>query len=593
MKTARRLPASGVLLLVLACAAPSSRADDRTPAALLPKTTVAYGEVRHPATVLSALETHRLTSRMLALEPVRKAMEEEKFLALRGITAVVELQMGLTWQQIASRSLDGGVAVAWDLATGGVVLLAKATDGATHKKFVETLTTLASLDAKKKGTSEAVEVSEHRGEKVYRVDKFWIATPANWLVATNNDELRQQILDRILDGGENSLASDEQFAQAREKAPASAAAWAYLNTSVLRASGVAGEAYPDRTDNPGAEILLGGIVSTLQKTPYVAAELTASDDHVRLAASAPHDRAWAGDLREHYFGPQGLGAAPPHLQLDGAILSIGAYRDLSAMWLRAGDLLDEQANEKLAQADSGLSTLFSGKDFGEDVLGAFGPALRFVVARQDFQEGQPAPAIKLPAFALISELDDPAAWPELRRTFQNLIGFFNVVGAMNGQPQLELSMEKVDGVELVSASHLPDANAADPAKLRINYNFAPSVAFAGNRFVLATTKELALATATAVPAGAATDDASRVVNSDVVLRPAELRDILADNQEQLIAQNMLEKGHSRAEAEQEIGILLELLQWVDRLGLRLDTTASEIRAAVELSLVPADASHQE
>jgi hypothetical protein len=119
------------------------------------------------------------------------------------------------------------------------------------------------------------------------------------------------------------------------------------------------------------------------------------------------------------------------------------------------------------------------------------------------------------------------------------------------------------------------------------------VAFAGNKFIVATTKELALATATANPVTAATDDDSRVVNSDVVLRPAELRDILADNQEQLIAQNMLEKGHSRDEAEQEIGVLLELLQWVDRLGLRLETTPSEIRASVELSLVSADQLHQE
>jgi hypothetical protein len=549
MKTARRLQPHSALLIVLACAASTSHADDRTPAELLPKTTVAYGELRQPAAVMSALENHRLASRVLALEPVRKAMQEEKFLAFRGITAVVELQMGLTWQQIAGRSLDGGVAVAWDLGTGGVVLLAKSTDGVTHKKFVETLTTLASLDAEKKGTSEAIEVSDHRGEKVYRVDKIWIATPSDWLLATNNEELRQQILDRILDGGEETLASDEQFAKARDAAPESAVAWAYLNTSTLRESEIAAEAYSDRTDNPGAEILLGGIVSTLQKTPYVAVALTASDDLLRVTASAEHDRAWAGDLREHYFGPQGLGVAPPHLQIDDAILAVGAYRDLSAMWLRAGDLLDEQANEQLAEADSGLSTLFSGKDFGEDVLGAFGPALRVVVTRQNFEEGQPAPAIKLPAFALISELDDPAAtWPELRRTFQNLIGFFNVVGAMNGQPQLELSMEKVDGVELVSATHLPDPDAADPTQLRINYNFTPSVAFAGDRFIVATTKELALATATAAPAESATNDASRIVNSDLVLRPAELRDILADNQEQLIAQNMLEKGHSRDEA---------------------------------------------
>ncbi len=592
MKSTRRPHVLCAWILIAASAA-SARADDRKPADVLPSTTVAYAELRQPAAILKSLEQHDLVARVLALEPIRQAMQDEKFVAFRGVVAVVELQMGRTWQQIAEHSLDGGVAIAWDQATGGVVLLAKATDGVTHKKLVETVTTLASLDAKKKGTAEAIEESEQRGEKIYRVDKLWIAAPSHWLLATNNAELQQQLLDRILDGADDSLATEEQFATAQNAAATSSSAWGYLNTSTLRESGIAAGAYSGRTDNPAAEVLLGGIVSTLQNTPYVVVELTASDSQLRLVASAAHDRGWAGDLREHYFGPQGLGAAPPHLPIDGAILSIGAYRDLSAMWLRAGDLLDEQANEKLAQADSGLSTLFSGKDFGEDVLGAFGPEVRLVVARQDFAEGQPAPAIKLPAFALITELDDPdATRPELRRTFQNLIGFFNVVGAMNGQPQLELAMEKTDAVEFVSASHLPDLEAADPAQLRINYNFSPTVAFAGSRFVIATTKDLALAAATAPPMNEATSnaagDASRIVNSDVVLRPGALRDILADNQEQLIAQNMLEKGHSREEAEREIGVLLELLPWFDRLALRLDTTPSEIRVSFDLNIRAAD-----
>ena len=45
------------------------------------------------------------------------------------------------------------------------------------------------------------------------------------------------------------------------------------------------------------------------------------------------------------------------------IVSLSSYRDVSAMWLRAGDLFNEQTNEELAKADSGLTTLFSGKDF--------------------------------------------------------------------------------------------------------------------------------------------------------------------------------------------------------------------------------------
>jgi hypothetical protein len=216
------------------------------------------------------------------------------------------------------------------------------------------------------------------------------------------------------------------------------------------------------------------------------------------------------------------------------------------MWLRAGDLLNEKSNEELAKAESGLSTLFSGKDFGEDILGAMQPEIQVVVARQVFAKDQPAPAIKLPAFGLVAELKDPDKMqPELRRTFQSLIGFFNVVGAMNGQPQLELDMEKTETAQFVTAAHLPDPKAKGPGDLKINYNFSPSIAFAGNRFVLASTSALVHALATATVASAPPHEATRVVNTDAVLQADALREILTDNRGQLVARTCSRKGTAR------------------------------------------------
>ena len=124
------------------------------------------------------------------------------------------------------------------------------------------------------------------------------------------------------------------------------------------------------------------------------------------------------------------------------------------MWLRAGDLFNEQMNDELAKADSGLTTLFGGKDFGEDILGG----------SRKFRSSSPSnslprdsrPAIKLPAFGLVADLKDPAKMqPELRRTFQSVVGFLNIVGAMNGQPQLDLDMEKTDAAQFVTSSYIP------------------------------------------------------------------------------------------------------------------------------------------
>jgi hypothetical protein len=207
------------------------------------------------------------------------------------------------------------------------------------------------------------------------------------------------------------------------------------------------------------------------------------------------------------------------------------------------------------------------------------------VVRQAFAEGQPAPAIKLPAFALVAELKDSAKMqPELRRTFQSLIGFLNVVGTMNGQPQLDLDMEKSDAMQLVTASYLPDQNAKDPAGLKINYNFSPSIAFAGSRFVVSSTKELAKTLATAKAADRPSADSTRVVNTNAVLHFDPLREILADNRGQLVAQNMLSEGRTKEEAEKAIGVLLELVGWFDRAAVTLDTTQSELRLSLDIGI---------
>jgi hypothetical protein len=512
-------------------------------------------------------------------------MEKKDYLQFIAGVAVVEAQMGLPWRKIIGQAAGGGIVFAMDAKTQGVVVLARAVDESTHSKLIDTLANLARLDAKNKGNPDPIRTSDYRGTKAYAVDKGKFAAVAEWLVITNNDELGKQIIDRILEKPKESLAEDAQFAKAHAMVSESTTVWGYVNTAALRDSGVAKKLFDGRADNPLVELIFGGILSTLHQTPYVTAALDVSDRQVHLSASAPHDRNWAGESREYYFGPQGAGLAPSLLLIDDAIVTSSSYRDISGMWRRADDLFDKQTNEELAKADSGLSTLFGGKDFGEDILGAMRPETQFLVVRQVFAEGQPAPAIKVPAFGLVAELKDPAKMqPDLRRTFQSLIGFLNIVGAMDGQPQLDLDMEKTAAGQFVTASYLAELDAKDQRALKINYNFSPSIAFTGNRFIVASTKALAhtlaAANATQLPAG----DPAHVVNSDVVLDFAALREILADNRGQLVAQNMLSEGHTKDQSETQIDELLELVGWFDRLVASLDTTQGELRLSLDLEL---------
>jgi hypothetical protein len=143
---------------------------------------------------------------------------------------------------------------------------------------------------------------------------------------------------------------------------------------------------------------------------------------------------------------------------------------------------------------------------------------------------------------------------------------------MNGQNQLELDMEKLDGnVELISSSFVPEEDDRESTQAKIIFNFSPTVAFAGSRFVVSSTKSLAKELAT-TPA-----DNQRIQdNTKAVLAADVLRSVLDDNRSQLIAQNMLEDGNTREEAEAVIDLLLEVVGFFRDATLRLGTSDEEL-----------------
>jgi hypothetical protein len=249
------------------------------------------------------------------------------------------------------------------------------------------------------------------------------------------------------------------------------------------------------------------------------------------------------------------------------------------MWLRAGDLFDENINDGLAEADANLTTFFSGKDFGEDILGALTPQIGFIATKQSFADIMPVPTIKLPQFALVMDLREPESMTrELRRTFQSMIGFFNVIGAMEGRPQLEMDMLKLDnGAQLVTSTYIPESGEERSTDASILFNFSPSVGFFGSRFVVASTDRFAkeLVTSKATSGGPS-------ANTNVSLNAGTLKSVLDENREQLISQNMLSDGNSREEAETAIQLLLEFVGYFE--GATVDLKAEDSQLSLQFGL---------
>lgn len=577
----QRLPKfcfAGVAIAGALMAGRSVMADEPTATDLLPKTVFAYAEVRHLGKAAEVIADHPLRESLEALPGVKAASESANLQAMRDVVAAFEDMMGRPWRESVNLLTDGGIHLALDAQGEGAALLIRSSSRdqlETFRSFV------LAMFRSGQGNIGAVREGEYRGFTAYAIgNDLKMALVDQWIVMTNRSEFGKSIIDRYLDGGDDSLSTSEQFTAAMASV-SDATATGYLNVQAVRDAGLAPDLYTGKTENVVHEVLIGGIVSVLANAPVATAalDLTAEAATIQLATS--HEPQWA-EGREYYFGENGDASAPPLLKVPDQVFALSTHRDLSQMWLRAPDLMTDKANEELAQADTTLTTFFSGLDFGEDVLGSLQPGIQLVVTHQSFDQGRPIPAIKLPAFALKFRMRDPElATSEFRRVFQNLVGFLNVVGAMEGQPQLDLGFSQSDNVIVVSSTYVAPRDQTIDASAPINFNFSPTIAFSGDTMVISSTTRLARELTQVPPKSVSADGGPNTVAR---LDARSLSKLLEENRSQLVAQNMLGKGHAPEQAEAEISAMLELLDLFSSVSIDLEVDDEELALTAEIKV---------
>jgi hypothetical protein len=568
-----RLWLVGTLVLVLGSAAQA--AGEKTAGELLPASIVGYLEVPEPARSLDVVLDHPLTHQLTRLPEYQATLRTpQSDKALAGLKRWEEL-FGQPWRRSVAALAGGGVYLGFDLPTRGVVVLAHATDEAQAAKGREALLELA------KSGDRPLSESERNGVRVYELGEACFALCGRWQVATNKRALVWQVIDNYQDKGE-PLARDEQFQSVTKLRPAQRAAWLYVDLRMLRLIPGVRQALTKKSDNPVGELLAGGIIAAIPDAPYVTATLDLDSSRLALTTTLPCQPREAARRREFYLGSEATGQAPPLLTAQRRLFALSTYRDFASLWRHAPDLFDDGINAKLAEAESGLTTLFAGRNFREDILGNLHPGLQLVVTRQEFPPEGITPAIKLPAGALVVRMKSPQETARIFKiTFQSVVGFLNVAGGMNGLDPLDLNSEKVGGALIVSGEYLPPKDAAKRSEAPLHYNASPTAGFVGDRFILSSSKALALELAEQLQR-----DTPPVpgVNTNLVLDATVGQAALADNRGPLIAQNMLQKGHDRAAAEQEIDRALALLKNLERSSAKLNVKEASLELALEIVL---------
>ena len=570
------------------CPATVAVAADKSAAQLVPSTSAVFIEVTQPAALASHVFDNAIVQRVVQVPEVKAGIDNNPKLAeLYAAVAVFENELGVKWRPLVETLTAGGLAIAADPPTKAVIVLSKSRDPAMLEKFRDTFLRLARQDAQNKGKPDPVKEGQYRGITAYKAGNGYVAAFGPWLIVTNQSEAGQRVLDNYLDAAGPALADDPQFKQARAALAPGHTAWAYVKLSTLRDLGVAKQLLIGGGKKDfGPELVSGGLAGALRQAPYATAELHSSAASAKLAVSVPFDGSQAPSDRRFFFAEAGKPAADKPLKPAGTILAISSYRDLGAMWQASPDILDENAAAGIARADSALSGFFGGRAFGNDVLASFKPQQQLLVVKQDAESRQgPIPAIKLPAFAFIFQSTKAKELgPFFKIAFQNAVGLAGIAGTQQGMPLLDLNTEQRGQGVVTSATYLPMVNEPN-ANARIQYNFSPALGMVGDYFMLCSTKDLAR---DLVDLAQKRKGDEKVAASTLAeLDPPLALEALRENRQQLVAQNMLKKGHDKEAAEKEIDLLFDLIGKLRGINTNLTFAKDAARLELGIQMAPA------
>lgn len=574
---------------------------------------VLYLEVPRPEGLIDRLTDPRVQDYVGFLPAYRKFLEGPQFQQVKAVAGAVAARLGTTWERGLRDLTAGGILLAVEADAGmgkepRVFLVVTPRDAGLLSRASQVILELARSDAATKKKPDPVKTIEHRGVTVYAPagsgsGGAWAIVGGRLVVANSADHLKR-LLDRASAPSKSgagssgpsgpTLADQPDWKRQRDRFAREATAWGLARLDRLRQVDPNRFAGKEKGDT-GVVLLFGSWFEALRKAPWIAASLRWTDSDLAARVELPAPPGGYPAAVKGYRPEAGQGTVPP-LHPPGTIASLSLWRDWATVWEARAELFAPEVVQGLAQLDSFAGQFFGGREFGADVLGAFDPHWRLVIAEQDFDALKPAPDVKLPAFALVAELEsaDGEFAQRLKIAFQSFIGLVNIGAAQEKAPLLEMGTETLEGVTIATTRYLaPRPGSTAGVTPHQRYNFSPSAAQAGKFFILSSSAQLARALVKELKSGDAARkiDGQETATLTVQAEGAELARLLERNRPRLVMQSMLSQGETKSKAEQRVGLGLALLRYLGRARLLVRDDAQATHFELKLGFSPATERH--
>ena len=506
------------------------------------------------------------------------------FRQMQNAAKFLERRFQADWQTIVRRLTAGGVT--WAIGPGGAsLLMMDALDPEVPNGLHEFVVLMVRSGAEKKGLEDPVRSLKHGDVTIWTLGPDEAhAIVGKRVLISNRLEVLKAALDLRGEAGGKSVASLPAYRQARQAAAADAAAVLYVDTAVVKKLPKLAKALATEK-NPLLSLLAAPITEAFGDSSWLALSLKIKGDTLTFDGITDGAIAKSGAARFALPAKAGDGAAP-HLAVPRRIAAMSVYRDLEGFYA-AKDALFPERTSGLIFFENMMGIFFTGRDLTSEVLAEIGPKIRLVVAEQKYDKAIGAPAVQFPAFAMVLPLKNPKRFaPVAEEAWQKALGLINFTRGQKAQPGLVLDRFVHDGTKYsVAAFSPPTDEEAKPLDSR--FNFRPAIAVSHGHLILSSTDVLAEDLMDALGREAAAPvKPQAVTHSTAEIDGPQLASILTANRENLVRQNMIDKGNTREQAEGEVGIFLSILRYISRVGLAVNSDKDRSGISLQIQLSP-------
>ncbi len=572
------------LLVMLGITIQSVSAQNSAPKAqCIPPDAILTLEITDPAALLDFLLSPNFQKAVTSTPAYQASASQPGFQEFQQVIAYIEMLLGTDWKS-AIREVFGGGATLAVLPEDRVMMIVDSNNKGRLEQLHEIFLGFARDDAQKQGQYDRVKSREYNGQTIWTFggdDSHTIA--GNRFLWANHPDTLDTTLDLHNTSNGQSIANKSAFQSARNAIRNDATAFSFINMALLNQ-------FPPIRDslttnlNPLLALLLAEIPEILLNSNGIALDLKVDLDNLNLQI-IPEGKMADISAVNSFAIPQQTGQGVwPNISVPRQIAGLSFYRDIYRFYAAKDELFPERTSG-LIFFENMMGIFFTGRDLTEEVWAETQPELRIVVAEQDYDPSIGTPRVHIPSFAAIFRMRNPQTFSQVaEEAWQKALGLINFTRGQQALPGLLIDKD-FHADKKFSYAYFSSLDEESKVNLESRYNFRPSIVTLDEYLVLSSTDGLAkdlidslqkekAASVTPIPN----------THSMVEVDAKQLTSILEANKENIIRQNMLEKGHTKEQAESEIGMLFSVIQNFEGATLQVGNQDGQLKANLNIAL---------